>query len=595
MYQGKFQADVRGHKSPDENLKNIIETRNAAKAAQAQKAAQTRKSAPAKPVQRPAANTAKPLAVNVPRTEPEVKPVKFQLPEAGAVRNTPKPIPDIAISEDIPAAPKAEKKKKKVKPEKKGPRVGSVIFYTLFFAYICAFFVGTYMGLQWLNGWLIRFEASQPTVKAQEVYDRYFADPNWNTLYDLAHVANTEYEGVDQFAAFMDEKMEGKTFDFVETSSGLSGDKKYYVRADGEKFASFTLEDHNKAGENDVDLSNLHLDSSLNLNALQSGEGEVPLPDWQLGKIELYFSRQQGYLIQKLDSHTAYVNGVALDDSFTIQTASTQAEKYLPLGVSGVRTSIQSITGLLMPPTVTIFDPVGKEMEVVYDEETGTFVEQTKETTITEAEKEAVLGAMKGYAEFMINASGSRSAVSKWFDTSSKIYNEILNMGKELWMNGDRGHTFHDERIDGYARYSDELFSVHAHIEMNVTLKNGGGQRDYPVDLSLFFKQKNGKWVCYDMTNEDVTIPVGQVRLSYYNGDELLSTGFVETQVKELMTPVISVPEGKVFSGWAKKTVSDTGKVTYTLVFVPDDDGLVVLNNANGLTPMTLYALIENA
>src|SRR5699024_3756289 len=42
--------------------------------------------------------------------------------------------------------------------KKKGPRTGGVIFYTLYFLFILVFFVGTYIGLTWLHGWLGDYE-----------------------------------------------------------------------------------------------------------------------------------------------------------------------------------------------------------------------------------------------------------------------------------------------------------------------------------------------------------------------------------------------------------------------------------------------------
>ena len=38
--------------------------------------------------------------------------------------------------------------------KRRGPRLGGVIFYTLYFMFILVFFVATFFGLQWLQGWL---------------------------------------------------------------------------------------------------------------------------------------------------------------------------------------------------------------------------------------------------------------------------------------------------------------------------------------------------------------------------------------------------------------------------------------------------------
>lgn len=550
MYQGKFDAKSRGHQSPKENLQNILKTRDAEKAAEAAK-----KTAPARPArQNPAAPVQRPTAGQ--------NTVPAQKAASAPVRN-----PNGA---QMPAQKKAPAAKPAVaSPEKKrGPRVGSVIFYTVYFLFIFLFFGATFFGLQWLNGWLTDFEAAQPTVKSQEVFEELFANPDWEKLYQMAGVENTSYEGVEQYVAYMQEKVGDEKLNFVETSSGLSTDKKYIVRLGTEKIATFTLE---------------------------GNDSITKIPDWQLGKVELFFSRQQGYMIQKLDGHTAYVNGVPLDDSFTIQIATTKADEFLPIGTPGVRLCLQSITGLMAKPTVTVFAPTGEEMPVEYDEEKGIFIEQTEATSMGEEPKELAIGAVRAYAEFMINANGSRAAVSKYYDGAEDAYKRIIKMASELWMNHDYGHSFINESVDGYVKYGENLFSIHAHSEMRVVLNGGTDERVYTIDMSLFFHQKNGKWVCFEMTNEDVTQPVGLVRLTFINNGTVLLTDFFNTNATQLITPVVSVPDGKVFSGWVKETYDENGRKTLTIVFTPDDSGRVTLNSGSSLEPMTLYALFEDA
>lgn len=454
------------------------------------------------------------------------------------------------------------------KPQKKGPRLGGVIFYTLYFLFIAIFVGGTFLGLNWLDNWLVDYQAAQPTVKCQEVFDELFGAPDWGKLYDLAGIQDTAYEGKDAFVAYMTEKVGDTPLTFVETSAGLSGDKKYFVKLGDERIASFTLEGKQ--------------------------EKKTDIPDWQFGSVELFFAREDGYLIQKVDGHTAYVNGVALDDSFTIQITSTSAEEFLPIGTTGAKTCIQRIDGLMVKPTVTVKDQTGAEMPVTYDEEKGMFMEQTESNTITAEEQDCVIGAMKAYAEFMINASGARASLAKYYDTNSDAYAQILKIGSELWMNTDRGHRFMNESVTDYCKYTDDLFSARGHITMNVTLKDGN-TTDYEVDVALFFRRSNGVWKCYGMTNKDVTKPVGKVRLTFIdNNGTTLADDFFETNPTTLSTPVLSAPEGKVFSGWYKESTVD-GRKELTIVFTPDENGKVVIPEGTTLEPMTLYPLFEDA
>ena len=452
-------------------------------------------------------------------------------------------------------------------PEKrcKGPRLGGVIFYTLYFMFILVFFVATFFGLQWLQGWLTDYQAAQPTTKSQEIFDQLFSHPDWSALYDDAGIEDTPYEGKDQFVAYMENKVGDSQLTFKETSAGLSGDKKYLVFLGDEKIASFTLSGQTAA--------------------------ITDIPDWKLGGVELLFDRNETFYIQNMDGHTVYVNDVLLDDSHVIQIATTvAAEKYLPIGVTGVSMCTQQVSDLLVAPVVTVFDESGNPMEVSYDEESHTFTERTKANTIPDGEKEAALNTAKTYCLFMIKQA-DRSDIAKYFDTSSDIYSVITNLGR-LWVQDNNGYRFTKEEVSDYARYSDDLFSVRVALILNIT-RTDGTTKDYDYDQTLFFrKQDTGKWLAYEATNVDVNAPVGKVRLTFMNGDTVLSSEFVKTDATELDTPLVSAPEGKVFIGWYRIDKYENG-TTYTMVFDPDENGHVTIPNGTTLEPMTLYALFE--
>lgn len=562
MYQGKFEAKSRSNRTPvpeepqSEPQQRVYKPHQSASEAARQQIPQAR---PQQPRQNPNGQQGQQNPYgqrqNPYGQQPRQNPGSTQGRPQGSRPQQP-PYPNM----QRPTAP--------AKPQKRGPRLGGIIFYTLYFMLIAVFAVGMLLGLNWLDNWLVEYEAAQPTVKCQEVFDQLFSNPDWGNLYDLAGVQDTAYEGKDAFVAYMTEKVGSTPLTYVETSAGLSGDKKYFVKLGDERIASFTLE-----GKQDK---------------------VTDIPDWQFGKVELFFDRADGYLIQIVDGHTAFINGVALDDSFVIQITSSSAADYLPVGTTGAKTDILSITGLMMKPTVTVKDQTGADMPVSYDEEKGMFVEQTESNTITEEEQTAVTGALKAYGEFMINASGARASLAKYYDTSADAYKDILKIGSELWMNKDNGHRFTAESVTDYCKYSDELFSARGHVTMNVTLKDGN-TRDYELDMALFFRKSNGAWKCYGMTNEDVTKPVGKVRLTFIDGNgTTLVDDFFETDASTLTTPVLSAPEGKVFSGWyTEKTVD--GHKELTIMFQPDENGKVTIPSGTTLEPMTLRPLFEDA
>lgn len=517
-----------------------------------------------RPVQRPAGAQ---QSANGQRPAGAQRPVNGQRPAngqpTGAKAPAKRPMP--------PAEPPVTQKKKS------GPRLGGVIFYTLYFLFILIFFLSTFIGLTWLHGWLTDFELAQPTVKAEQVFTQLFTHPDWGALYDAAGAKDSAYEGKDAYVAYMEDKVGDSQLTYMETSAGLSGDKKYLVRLGSEKVASFTLVDKNQVG--DVSLNNL--------------ENIGDIPDWQLGAVEVFFNREGTYYIEKLDGHTAYVNDVPLTDDMTIQVATTLAEEYLPAGTTGASMCTQQIDGLMTQPVVTIFDKSGKQMEVTYDETTRTFTERLESNTMSDEEKNVALEAAKVYCQWMIKEVTDRGTIAKYYDPSSETYNNIVKT-TELWMQSHNGYTFSNESVTNYARYGDDLFSVSVSLSLDVT-RTDGTVKNYPYSQSLFFRKSDtGKWLCFASTNKDVSVPVGRVRLTFMNGENEVHSQFYSTDSKEIITPVVPTPEGKVFTGWVTIEKDESGTTVYNLQFQPDEEGKVAIPEGTTLKPMTLYALFQN-
>ena len=540
MYQGKFDNK---HKKTDVDVHELLNQRN---------------SAPEKK------KKAAPAAAPAPAPEQTAAPVKKQQKAAAPVevakvpeKKRKKPAP----AEVVSAPP--------LKAEKKGPRMGGVIFYTFYFMFILLFFVASFLGLKWLQGWLADYEAAQPTIKCEQVFEELFADPDWAALYDMAGSEGSLFEGRDAYVSYMEAKVGDAELTYLETSAGLSQDKKYVVQLGEEKVATFTLE----------------------------GEQEfiTDIPDWQLGKVELFLTRDNSVRIQKMDGHTAYVNGVALDDSYTIQIASTSAEDFLPIGLTGVRMCTQEVTGLMAAPTVTVVDAAGNSKEVTYDEATNTYVEMTESNTISDEHRELALEAVKTYCKWMIEEITNRGTVAKYFDSSSDVYKNIVSVAGQLWMQDHNGYKFVNDNVTDYAMYGDSIFSVRVSTSLMVT-RTDGSVKEYAFDQSLFFNKKDsGKWLCYEMTNVDVSQPRGEVRLTFMEGDEVLTTGFYDTDASDLTAPVLSAPEGKVFAGWVLKGTDEAGRTTLTLMFQPDSEGKVTLPEGTTLEPMVLHAYFQDA
>ena len=539
-----------------------------------------------KPAQQPAPKKPAPSAGQRPANAHRSVPANGQKPAQRPAANGQRPVNPNANPQQRPNGAKAPAKRPAAPVEqpaikkKSGPRLGGVIFYTLYFMFILMFFLGTFIGLTWLHGWLSDFEMAQPDVKAEQVFTQLFTNPDWGALYESAGAKDSAYEGKDAYVTYMEEKVGDSQLTYMETSAGLSGDKKYVVRLGSEKVASFTLMDKNKTG-------NLNLDSLGDLNN--------QIPDWQLGAVEVFFNREGSYFIEKLDGHTALVNDVTLSDDTIIQVATTLAEEYLPAGTTGASMCTQRIDGLMTPPVVTIFDKSGKQMEVTYDEATRTFTERLDSNTMNDDQREAAINAAETYCKWMIAVDNDRSHVAKYYDPSGTPYKTLTSVTKDqLWVQNNNGYTFENESVTNFALYAGDIFSVRVSLDLNVT-RVDGTIKTFPYASSLFFRKNDaGKWLCFNSTNVDVSQPVGRVRLTFMNGSNEVHSQFYGTDSKEIVTPVVPTPEGKVFTGWVTIDKDENGTMVYNLQFQPDDEGKVSLPDGTVLKPMTLYALFQN-
>lgn len=485
---------------------------------------------------------------------------------SGSQATTPKRKPVQPAAATMPTLGKAAKPMQKAY---RGPRLSGVIFYTIFFLCIFLFYTATYFGLLELRDWLTRYEMAQPTTKSQEVFDTLFSNPDWGSLYDIANVQDAAYESKETFVGYMENTVGETDLTYVETSTGLSNDKKYIVRLGDKKIAAFTLVNHNQS------------------------DSQTEIADWQLGNLEFFVQYNESYYIKKLDGHTVYVNDVPLDDSFTVRISTTNAEDYLPEGVAGVRVCTQQISGLAGKPNVRIVEATGNEMKVVYDDATCTFAEQSDVNPISDTERDLAINAVKTYALYMIKRAGEGD-IAEYFRPGSDAYNAITD-AERGFVQDAASREFVNESVTNYCRYSDSLFSVRVSVTLN-QYRSSGTVKESTIEQSLFFeKQANGKWMCYAMTAVDVFKPVKRVRLTFMNDDVVLDSNFYDSEINTLTCPVVSAPEGKVFSGWMVEGTDEVGQPVMKVVFQPDENGVVTIPAGTTLEPMTLYPYFEDA
>jgi len=449
--------------------------------------------------------------------------------------------------------PRKQKKGRSVK-------VGTIVFYCLLLVFILIFCIALSIAMNGLNDWLVRFEASQPTAKCEAVFTELFQDPDWQQIYELSSTPGDIT--AEDYASYMAQKVGDQALTYIETSAGLSGNKKYIVRCGSEKVATFTL--CNNAPDADI-------------------------PDWQLGTVEIFYTARLSITVMAPPECTVLVNGQALDEGYVIRSVSTKAEEFLPDGVHGYRMNEMAVHNLLTEPEVQVLDEQGSPLELHYDSQTRCYSVDAGSPEIIEEHRQTLVAAAETYCKYMIG-DASRTALRNCFDSRSDIYRTITE--NTTWMQNYARYDLGEAEISNYYCYSDEYYSARICLTLEVTRKNGS-VKEYQLDNTFFLKKAGDQWLVWEMINSNPQDTVTAVQLTFISQDQVVHSEMVNAESSKLMLPQVTAPEGKTFTGWFTQTVGENGVTTMELTFEPSEDGSVRLPADTLLEPMTLYALYQ--
>ena len=443
--------------------------------------------------------------------------------------------------------------------------IGTIVFYSLYVAAVACVLILFHLAMDPLENWLSKYEASQPDHTRDQIFAALFEDPDWDLIYDLAGVTNTTYEGKDEFIAYMENKVGDKALTCQETSAGLTGGKKYIIKLDSEKIATFTMSSSKDGG----------------------------FDGWKLAQVEVFFTRNEEITVVTMPEYTVYVNDVALDDSFTTKTVSTIAEDYMPNGLHGYRMKQQQIGGFLVEPVITVYDENGNKVDVTYDAENDVYTTEISNTIeLTQEFYDIALAAAQANAKYAIRAI-SAGDLRQYFDPNCQVYLDISTT--PVFLQSYRGYTFDETvtRVTDFYLYSEDFFSARVVLKMDITRKDQT-IKTYEMDTTYFFtKNSVGNWLVTDMTNVHIQELVTAVRLSYVQDGQLIFTEMVESDIDYIYLPTIEIPNGKVLLGWAVQDVDADGNINYNIVFEATEDGVIRLKDDMTLQPMTLYPVFE--
>lgn len=451
--------------------------------------------------------------------------------------------------------PESVKPAKPVQPTKKrrNPRIGTLIFYTAYIMLIIFFVMGMRVKLNDLEQQLKDYESAQPEPCSRLVFAELFRDPDWESLYELAEIPDTVFEGKEQYAAYMENLIGDQVLTYQEESQDAEDIRVYQVLAGDMSIGSFRL----KSTPTETSIA------------------------WSFDSLFLISEYSVSLRIQKLSTHTVYINGVPLDDSYTVRTISVCDDAYLPRGVYNVWTHTQQVEGLMLVPTVTAMDKTGQSVEVIYNAATDTYITSDSITTATEAEEQVALDALKAFVRYKVNRYNPLD-ISDRFDTESKFF---LESEEDLWESSNLEPEFANEQVTGFYRCSNNVFCIWVELDAYVHRLNGT-LKEYSLVKSMLFKKHENNWLCIGISDLDQALLDPQVRITFMNADVLLSSELYPESSVTLQTPLLGTGDGGSLTGWV---CTDTG-----MVFTPDSNGLVTLPEGMILRPMVLYAQFDN-
>lgn len=472
---------------------------------------------------------------------------------------------------------KAPQRRRPPQRRRKRTTTGTLLFYSIYLVVILALFIAIAIAMGALKNWVPTIIPNDQSKElSQAVFDQYFADPDWATLYKVTYPNATEEE-VTEYVRQIEEYIGDRKLAFYEYKSSISGDKKVFgVHVDGIGLASFTL---------------------------TTNDPESTSPTWKFSDVEVQLFPAEpekpvylSYNIITLPGHTVTVNGEALTQEHIIRKVSTKAEEYLPDGVDGYGLVEYRVEGLKAEPEVAITDKAGAAVEMEYSAETKTYTQVMAEApTISsaDAEYQAVLGAAKVWTEYMIK--GGTAGLKKYYNTNSQAYKDIVE--GEKFRQDYKSYSFHPEEITEYYRYSDTMFSAKIKLDCTVIRKADGYNKLFTVDSTYIFEYTGGKWMVYDLLNIEIQEQIEEVRLTFKDADgNVLSNEFVSSSVKFLTTPTVEAPQGKVLDGWYVQSFDEEGGEHLDKMFVPDANGTVNLSgNTEALKSMVLVPLFVDA
>ena len=345
------------------------------------------------------------------------------------------------------------------------------LFYKIFFSVLMLAVCAVGVGLWMLNGVLEEYESVQPKNVADEIFAKYYASHDFDTLAAKCATENPFASAAD-VASYMHEKYDGA--EMTCTSGAAQGEAPtYIVKVNDYKISSFTLKE----------------------SAERSKHGWVK---YEEGDFVLYYDTAE-VTVTAPETYKVFVNSVELGEAqVTQKDIPGEGDELLPQGVEGVKYTQYTVKGLIKTPEIISESPDGLASEVKYVESEKMYrVSPLFDDALMAEHKDYVLKAAEEYSKYMENDSWW-GGISQYFDPSSEIY-ESARTSLTMFVIDHNGYRFDDVFVGEDYGYSDDVFSCR--VSFTHVLTAGAQEyKDY-FDSTIFFRRVDGTFKICGMIN----------------------------------------------------------------------------------------------
>ena len=355
---------------------------------------------------------------------------------------------------------------KKHSKNRKKKSIFRSVFYRIYFCVILLCVAALCVGLNFLWKVMADYEATRPVYVAQDAM-KLFEQGDYRSIYNLdTAVSILNREDASEYADYMQSYAQGKTVTWQEAFSGNDTEKKYSVRLDGEKFATFTLSTTGQKSKHNFDIWRL---TSITTNVLTPVEYSITVPS---------------------DSSVT-VNGQPLTESDAVETGIvTKSNGMLPEGLASPTMTKYAFTLCLGTPEISVTDAKGNAQQVNGDAQNGYFCDLPTDDSIRLAFEENIMHVAKKLANYT-SEDLSKDRMVEYAAKNSPAMQYIRSFNNE-WCPPHTSYDFRDMTTSNYYSYSEDCFSCEVTFQYVIHYKKAD-DNVYDTKYTLYFtKGKNG-------------------------------------------------------------------------------------------------------